>query len=317
MNLPACLVELLQTTAIDGAVCWWLGERHPLAEDATDDQLVLRQALASRLYADFYITGGVAPPLPGHTPRAALTRPEPDLSSHNCGGGSPRSGWTILDEDDGSFVVERSGLRLRAARRYVRQPDDGPVVVVPKEVTGLPWGFYTAHGDAGGCDANDERVDRYYLNPRGDSRPAVLAVVTGHMNRRGLPFRFKVLNDSATNRCDGAVLYVDSDLRCEVRPVLAEIATSLRNGLAPRVPALTKALAPGIGFAEDPPGDVSFGTHRCALLAEALLAAESRAGNGDRRHGAIADHFDREGLSLERPHLNAASDPRDDPAPLS
>ena len=172
-----------------------------------------------------------------------------------------------------------------AARRYVRQSDDGPVAVVPKEVTGLPWGFYTAHGDAGSCDADDERIDRYYLNPRGDVRPAVLAVVTGRMNRRGLPFRFKVLNDSATNRCDGAVLYVDSDLRREVRPVLAEIATSLGNGLAPRVPALTKALAPGIGFAEDPPGDVSFGTHRCALLAEALLAPESRAGNRARHAG--------------------------------
>ena len=39
-----------------------------------------------------------------------------------------------------------------------------------------------------------------------------------------------------------------------------------------RVPAFTKHLAPGLGFAEDP-GTIrdSFGTHRCRLLAEGTL----------------------------------------------
>lgn len=316
MNAPECLAELLRATAIDGAFCWWLGERHALSDAGGDHPPAVREALASRLYADFYITGGVAPPLPGHTPRAALARPETDLSSHNGGAGSPQPGWALVGDAGGSFIVEHGGLRMRADHRHLRRSDDGPLVVVPEEVRGLPWGFYTAHGDAGTCDANGGRVDRYYWNPRGDVRPAVLAVVTRHMNLRRLPFRFKVLNDGATNRCDGAVLYVDADLRHAIRPVLTEIAASLRGGLAPRVPALTKALAPGVGFAEDPPGNVSFGTHRCALIAEALLTAGPGAGDDDPRLALIADLFAREGLSLEHPHLNPASDPHDDPPAL-
>ena len=64
------------------------------------------------------------------------------------------------------------------------------------------------------------------------------------------------------------------------RPCAPAISAELRN----HVPMLTRRLAAGSAVAEDPGGGESFGTHRCALLAEGILRAhESGAkSSGDR-----------------------------------
>ena len=71
----------------------------------------------------------------------------------------------------------------------------------------------------------------------------------------------------------------------------------------------TKRLAPGLALAEEPAGPAdSFGTHRCGLLAEAIIRAyEQKTEAIHSRMEVLAACFDEEGLSLHTPFLNAGS----------
>jgi hypothetical protein len=81
--------------------------------------------------------------------------------------------------------------------------------------------------------------------------------------------------------------------------------------LRPLTPALTKTLAPGLGLAEDPGGQESFGTHRCLALAEGMVRAYERsASTPEARLEAVAESFDDAGLRLEAPFLNPGSSDR-------
>ena len=53
---------------------------------------------------------------------------------------------------------------------------------------------------------------------------------------------------------------------------------------------MTKALAPGLGIAEDPGEGNSFGLHRCGLIAEGLLRArEAGQASPSRRLATVID----------------------------
>jgi HopA1 effector protein family len=314
MIAPRCLVELVEATALDPPSCSWLGECRRLTGAADGGAEATTHGLARRLYADFYVTGGVAPSAP--PPARPWWAPGAirDLPSSNTGTGSRQERWTVVGREGAVIVVERNGLRVRVDAARVRSGAGGTEVLLPSESIGQPSGFYTAYGDAGGCEPADGAVDRYYWNVRGAGRAALLAEVTAVLNRRFLPFRLKVLNDPDAERCDAAVLYTPTAIRGDIAPVVTEISRSLRAVLRVRVPGLAKPLGSGVAFAEDPGGDESFGTHRCLLIADALLTAHASGVVADEgRLGAIADRFAREGLSLERPHLNPGSDPRRDP----
>src|SRR5262249_51411500 len=83
---------------------------------------------------------------------------------------------------------------------------------------------------------------------------------------------------------------------------------SVTASLLESTPLFTEVLQPGVGIAEDPTSGESFGMHRCRLVAEGLVEAWQRAGKSvENRLQAIATRFEREGLKLDRPHLNAGS----------
>ncbi|MDB4895709.1 MAG: hypothetical protein JWN15_1971 [Firmicutes bacterium] len=73
-------------------------------------------------------------------------------------------------------------------------------------------------------------------------------------------------------------------------------------------PAFTKVLANGLGLAEDPGGNTSFGMHRCELLA-ALLCHSAAVGlkTTDEKLAFIDEAFGSAGYSLDTPYLNPGS----------
>ena len=299
------------------AYCW-LGQR--FRTSGAPGALV--DALADRLYGDFYVTGGVAPPVAvPERPRGPW--PSADALAFrraNSGRGSPQPGWTVETIDADEVIIRRPGaLRLRAARHEVLvrswppAAGEAATLIRPAETLGRPTGFYTAFGDAGeGTEA--DALDRFYWNARPSGRASLVEALTGAFNRAAVPFRMKVLHDPATLRCDAAVLYTASDLRSSASVLVARVSREVSGLLGRPVPALTLRLAPGLGFAEDPGGDESFGTHRCRLLAEALVAAASDgATSSTERVDVIARAFSEAGLSLDRPHLRPGSQADGDP----
>jgi hypothetical protein len=83
----------------------------------------------------------------------------------------------------------------------------------------------------------------------------------------------------------------------------------MRPALEDAVPALTKRLCAGIGAADDPGDrDESFGSHRCRLIAGALVSAHERGMRTfDARRTAIAAAFEEAGLDLGSPYLSSRS----------
>ena len=317
--MTGVLAGLLDALVVDPPHSYcWLGQRFRTPDAAG----ALVDALADRLYGDFYVTGAPAPPV--HAPeRPRGPWPSADvfaLRHANTGRGSPQSGWVVDATDADVVIIRRPGLlRLHAHRHEVRTRSwppaigDEVVLIRPPETLGRPAGFYTAFGDAGegtGADA----LDRFYWNVRPSGRASLIAVLTGTLNRAALPFRLKVLNDRGTLRCDAAVLYAASDLRPAVAQLLGGVWPEVAGLLDDAVPALALRLGPGLAFAEDPGGDESFGTHRCRLLAEALVSASGRgAASSSERTTAIAQVFSEAGLSLEHPHLRPGSRSDRDP----
>lgn len=317
------VAEALRALAVDTLHSYaWVGQRFVLPPvDGPADEALVRE-LRERLYDDFYRTGGV---VPVGTPPEPVIGPWPsetvaELSAANAGTGSRQAGWTIRSVDGHSVVVERAGLQVQATRAEViaengLRPGASVVVVVPKESFGLLGGFYAAFGDAGSGVAGDEGggIDRFYWNVRPAGRVHLMRLLTSSLNRSRMPFRFKVLSDPRAYRCDAGVLYTPAELRSSVAESLNALLPDVMSHVRAATPAFTKRLAPGLAFAEDPPGGESFGERRCALLAQALVDAHIAGAVAlEDRLAAVEARFAREGISLDAPHRNPGS-VRDDP----
>lgn len=302
----------------------WLGQifeagPREIAADGRSGDAWLRDRLHPRLYADFYLPGAPAP-------ASGPNRWRPDggndalaqrFSAANTGRGEVQADWRLSGRDGNRIRVSRDGLDMwieEAEEQGLGSAPAGLVsVLVPKDRLGTGESFYTMFGDRGrGVDA--EQVDRFYWHLRPSDAEELVAATSGTLNGDGLPFRMKIARDGhGFLRCDTAVLYTPRRLRERIVPAVGVIHRRVAGRLRARVPTLTRPLAPGLGFAEDPGGGESFGSHRCRILADSLVAAW-RAGQGsaDGRLRHVLGGFAREGLDPDRPYLCAGS--KDPPA---
>lgn len=100
------------------------------------------------------------------------------------------------------------------------------------------------------------------------------------------------------NRPDAIVVYLGDDDFEVLKPRLtAAVEGCVRAGRPP----LTASLGPGLGWAQDPGGGISFGERCCQTLA-AAFAVMPREGDPLR---AVTEEFRRVGLRPEAPHLRA------------
>ena len=268
----------------------------PSPWDAEPDRFAT--TLAGDLYQHLYICPS---PLRAHPRTELLTSRDliAALSQANTGTGTWERGWVVRRiEGDGCVVVSRDGVNYWADASQVR-PRGGSVrerescrVRMPKELRELIWGFYMAIGDGDGQDesGDDEAerpaLDRYYWHLSLAAAVPFLAAATSRLNAARIPFRLKVVNEpQAYRRADSGVLYVHRRDRRQVGAVVADLHRSIARSLGEEVPLFTRRLAPGLGFAEDPGGELSFGQHRCLLIARALWRSFLR---GDRDREARA-----------------------------
>jgi hypothetical protein len=226
------------------------------------------------------------------------------------------AGWASERAAGGGQVVAVKGGRrrtlgpgtyVRADGRSGRLASGVPLRVLhAREAHPSESGFYFAHG-AGGPE-DERRMVRFYLNV--DERSAVdaMARLTARLVRFGVPFSFKVADRRALlRRIDSSVLYAERRHFRLVAELVAETLAELTWPLLPATPPLTKPLAEGVGFAEDPGFGQSFGVDRCMLVADALWEA-ARAGETaeDEMLEAVSRGFTRRGLSLDTPWLALA-----------
>ncbi|MBE9168982.1 hypothetical protein IQ238_16160 [Pleurocapsales cyanobacterium LEGE 06147] len=251
------------------------------------------------------------------------------LHDSNCGEGYFDPGWqAIAKKDDGSLVVTKNGLTLHLeVERHLsaeqQQAKIGDLVAVRLPKNRVQNGFYLAVGNIGLSKDHLETTVRIYFHLTADGAVAMMKSLTEELNQLAIPFSFKALyNPSSYQRDDSAVLYIERNNYPTVRSVLQNIYTQHQTYFEPEVPLFTKLLAPGLALAEEPnykfSHQDSFGTNRCQIVVNGLLAARQQ---GDRspakRMIAIQKQFYSLGIELERSYLNANSEDIYTPLELS
>ena len=315
----------IQATVLDSPTnYWWFGKRSSQLAPKVKRLLAAHTArnyllfnLQNQLYTDFYCQGFASPS--NHalgSPPAGKTPFVEALSAANCGTGHWEEGWVVLSISDSEVIIYKQGLELSTQAKDLFVPEGNSLATAmplsvrcPKEFLGISPGFYMAHGNAALSDDGSQGIVRFYFNLTAAGALSLMKQATLMLNQAQLPFNLKVLNDrQGYSRCDSVVLYIrKSDYR-HVATIVREIYQDVSIHLKQRTPVFTKSLAPGVGLAEEPGQEFSFGEHRCRLLADGIIRAyEQQKKSLHERLQIVAERFAEDGIDLEMPFLNPGS----------
>jgi hypothetical protein len=303
----------------------WHQPFHHFGQNTGDENHLrssLQQQLAQTLYSTFYCAGTAE-----LTAATALhpTMPDPAehartiqlLSEANTTPNGFDPFWKVyaIDNQGNAFVSKNSFQRQLMPNQWVF---DNPAetrlqvgtlvkLLLPKEDTTVQPVFYHVRG----TELVPQQVElvRVYFHTTFEGSLALVRDLTTTFNEYRLPFLFKCLNHpDLYTRADSAVLYVSKfDFRLAyslLRPIVARLAPHLQT----TVPLFTRALWPGVSFAEDPAHGLSFGIHRCGLVAEGLLEAHrKKATTGAKQFAEVQRTFAKNGIDIARIYLNPNS----------
>ena len=279
----------------------------------------LVHALAQKLYTNFYCKGSVShlkslPPGPVLASERAIYLNE--LSCSNKGRGYLEEDWRIIARQANKIAVVKNGLKFILDESQYHLPAGmeeriGVSVFqrMPKERPFLSPGFFTVFGNIDFTKDDDSQMIRFYWNIKRQGAAPLMLAITAALNDAALPFRFKILDQpNQFNRCDAAVLYMSKGKFDLVGDIIGNIYSKVLPCLNNETPLFTKNLLPGLGLAEGPRTGMSFGIHRCGILAEAIVRAYELGKKTIAKRLEIARQcFDEEQLSIERPYLNPGS----------
>jgi hypothetical protein len=273
--------------------------------------------LATQLYGHCYVR-----PVPrsrSTADAAAVHSFRLALSAANTGRGHWEAGWQVGETSAGQAGPVGEPAR-RSVRRYgvefattpARVRPDGPAaratVMVPKERRELHPGYYVALGDAPLPALGTQPLLRVYWNLRAGGAPAWMAAITAELNRAGIPFMAKLRDHpDGHERADSAVLYLPGGDDGLTHDRLAAVHATVREHLLGDVPMFTRTLAAGVSVATDPGTGLSFGQHRCELVARGLRAhrESGRPDLAKERFDCIVRVFREAGIDPNHPHRAA------------
>lgn len=220
-------------------------------------------------------------------------------------------GWTQVDRGPTHVRAVRSGVTIRASVdecRWVDAATGTLAIRIPADRPHASPGFFLTVGRHGA--GAREALVRTYLNLSAERAVDAFAGLVEALDDQSIPFSAKLIDHlDGFDRPDTAVVYADRALVHTVVRHARDTCARARGTLRPTVPAFTLPLAPGLAIAEQPLGREpgrSFGSHRCALLASALLRPPHRH-TGRGRLDALVDALHGAGLDPARLHLNPGS----------
>lgn len=269
--------------------------------------------LAATLYREWYLGRG--------TNAAQVAAAAPMVESlagsfraAHAGTTRYQPGWTVVDAGgDGTCVVAR-GDRRRVVRPAMMiapgglLPRPGETVAVRRLIDDVPveGGFWHTFSDRHTLDISAP-LSRVYFHATADGAPTVVAAITGLLVEADIAWQLKVLTVPAGyGRADAAVLYVGHGALVELAGELVALHRRLGTALAEPTPPMARRVAGGMAWAAQPPGDDSFGDHRCRLLARAALTCIDSCIDGCIDGRDVLDHFVAElaaaGIDASAPH---------------
>jgi hypothetical protein len=216
-----------------------------------------------------------------------------------------REWFNPVIEPAGPMGVRRPAAGLyRAAHAGSRSRvlTDGVWVVERNDIVGRD-GWWRTWNDAWLPTRSRAGALRVLFSPQAtpEALGTFVGTVTAHLGDLRLPWLLACATDPRRlRRHAGAVLYLPG--RDELPAGVLELVDAVRPVLASGTPPLCLRLADGAAVAEYPTNGMSFGEHRCHLVALALTTRSARRAP----LLAIADVFAAHGIDPAAPHRSAS-----------
>ncbi|GAA2367964.1 T3SS effector HopA1 family protein [Streptomyces cuspidosporus] len=238
------------------------------------------------------------------------------LDEANQGSGYWDSGWRAVPTGPGGRRVTKNGLTLTVTAQETLPPSPAPgqpvAVRFPPARPYMYPGWYLAIGDEGMPRHGERPVVRLYYTPGEPASAAgLMRALTGRLCAARVPYQLKAANHpEGYERRDAMVLYLYRDDWLLMERELADIHHRHLDALRDTGPAFALELGRGWWLADEPEQRqgrlMSFGQHRCLLVAEGLVAAwrDGRTTAADRLD-AIEERYRAERLDPAHPYLNA------------
>lgn len=194
----------------------------------------------------------------------------------------------------GVYRNAHAGSRTRVLR-------DGVAMIERNDAIGRD-GWWRTWGSAWRPTQSRRRSLRMVMSPRPEHLADFVDTITRALLDDAAPWLLACTTDARRlRRIGSAVLHVPSSWTPPPR-LIADLEPLLHSV----TPPLCLALAPGIGLADDPDNGMSFGEHRCHLIALALDSCLRPGGARQPMH-AMADVFASNGVDPANPHLSRPS----------
>ena len=307
------LTQLIEQLQISDSAITFRGEEYAIMPEKKKESLV--NILYSECYAlkDSYQKGIF-------TRRKEATATTSDdfvgqLSASNHSKDKEEQGWQIKNNYSNGFLeVVKNGQTKTVRYSELRNlpagfvPAAGQIVTVcfPKEDRQRQPSFYYAFSnwplDLSG------KLTRIYWNITSNGAAVLIGNITQKLNHYNIPFLFKCLNHPDYYfRRDAAVLYIEDNMMPMVNLLLPEICTTMSGYLEDDVPLFTYRYGKGVGIAESPNTQESFGMNRVGIVAETLIGSMT----GEQRPGELIQQigtaFLTKGIHPSTPFLNKGS----------
>lgn len=226
-------------------------------------------------------------------------------------------GWQILEKDRQGGIYVAKGFRknfFQPGQFLLQSTMRGfqPGSLTQKAITNYSYEpssyFFYIHG-ARVDEYTRNFLVRFYLNARAEGAPLLLEQLHRMLNIHQLPFEMKCPADPTTfDRRDSLVLYLNRRYTNYFLAILATVYPQIQKYLESEIPLFTKAIYPGIGFAESPPkNETSFGMSRCDLLAQSIYDCIQQGTPIANWGDAVCSALQANGFTIETFYLNPFS----------
>jgi len=232
------------------------------------------------------------------------------LSQNNHTKEKLEQGWEVKQTYTNGYVeiVRNNENRIVNASTIKKlAPGEQTVsVLFPKEDRYRQPTFYYAFSNTP-MDTISKLV-RIYWNCTREGAPVLLDVLTTRLNHYNIPFLFKCLSHPEHYfRRDAAVLYIDDNHMPLLERILPELFSAMEPYLEEDVPLFSYRYSKGIGIAENPSAQESFGMNRMTIVAETLLQTASKNLPTETILREIAAAFQKKGINPLATYLNKES----------
>ncbi|MGH2667184.1 T3SS effector HopA1 family protein [Flavobacterium sp.] len=237
------------------------------------------------------------------------------LSANNHSKDREEQGWQIKSNYSNGYVEVIKEGKTKAVRYSELKdlpngfvPAIGQTVTVyfSKEDKERQPSFYYVFSN---CSFDfSKKMTRIYWNINSNGAALLIDNITKKLNYYNIPFLFKCLNHPDFYfRRDAAVLYVEDGMMRIVKSLLPEICELMEEYLDDDVPLFTYRYNKGVGIAESPNTQESFGMNRVGIVAGALINSMQLKEPSENIIKQIETAFLKKGINPSTPFLNKGS----------